>query len=123
MKLITSSLLFLVVFSIPMPSYPAEGIITGKVKYLRTHQYLDNSAWDKNTWFCLSSLEQIGSCRISADHCGDSTQLFISRDAHPEVFSMIIAAQLSKTPLRVGVNDEFKVNNMCVARWIDIITE
>ena len=95
--------------------------ISGKVKMVRLHQYLTNQGWDENIWFCLDSTEVKGSCG-TASHCGGRMGLAIDKEAQPEIYSTILAARISQTPITVWVLDTFKVPNsdMCYARIVDL---
>lgn len=120
MKFKTSILFILTLSFFSLNAYAAQGTITGTVKYLRTHQYLDNTPWDKVSWFCLNSSTTVGSCPVLNYECGGSTLIVIAEEAQSEVFSLVLAAQMSGKELSVMVDDNKKVNGNCQAYWIDL---
>jgi tRNA(Phe) wybutosine-synthesizing methylase Tyw3 len=95
--------------------------VSGKVKMIRLHQYLTNQGWDENVWFCLDSTEVKGDCG-TASHCGGRMGLAIDKNTHPEMYSTILAARVSQIPIKVWVEDTFKINgsDLCYARIVDI---
>ncbi len=97
----------------------ANGEISGKIKKLRTHQYLNNEGWDKKTWFCLDVNTTVGTCGIPSI-CDGNPIFVISEESHSEVFSIVLAAKMAKSRIKVQVNDSIKYEDYCMANWIEI---
>ena len=83
--------IFVILFLTISNSFAAAGAITGKVIKMRTHQYLSGSGWDRQTRFCLDDGQVVGSCATSAN-CSGKMGIVISDEAHPNVFSQVLAA-------------------------------
>lgn len=98
----------------------AYGEITGKVKKIRTHQYLNNQGWDGHVWFCLDNAKKVGSCSTTSA-CNNHTALVVSKDAAPSVMSILLAAKMAKSDITVYLDDSNKLLGSCVARLIDIL--
>lgn len=97
------------------------GEVSGKVLKLRQYQYLSNVGWDKESWFCLDSNANIGTCATSSSSpCSGKPLFVISKDASSAIFSTVLAARMSEKPLTVTVDDSFKYGPFCYARIIDI---
>ena len=104
-------------------AFAAGGFVTGTVKKLRTHQYLTNTGWDKYAWFCLNVTTQIGACKTTPEEpCGGAMVVTISKDASKEIYSSVLAAQMSNTQISVYVDDSFAYEGYCYARILDVNT-
>jgi|GEM_PF-5671700 len=101
--------------------FSAQYSIYGKVKMVRLHQYLSGKGWDENIWFCLDSKEVKGSCGTTSA-CNGGMGLAIDKKAQPELYSTILAARISQTPIKVWVIDDFKMrdSSFCYARIVDL---
>ena len=117
MKLLKVSV-FLLSAMLIQTTWAAQGTVVGTVKKVRVHQYLSNTGWDKYSWFCLDSPEVIGTCGTNS-LCNYSMALTISKDAPPEMFSLVLSAQTNKTEVTVRVNDDYKLEGYCYARWVE----
>lgn len=101
-------------------SFAALYSVSGKVKMIRLHQYLTDQSWDNHIWFCLDSTEVKGTCGTTSD-CGGRMGLAVDKGAQPELYSTILAARISQVPVKVWVEDTFKipVGTFCYAKIVD----
>jgi hypothetical protein len=116
--MIKKLVIFIMVF-VSINSHAETGEVSRTVNKLVNHQYLDDSDWDNQKWFCLNDSKQIGSCSSSSS-CGGGTILMISKNADSSIFSTVLAAKMSNSTITVSVDDGHKILNHCVARTVTI---
>ena len=102
-------------------TFAVGGRVTGEVKKLRMHQYLDNSAWDNHAWFCLSDTTKIGSCLTSSEApCNGAMALTLSKNDKKEMIAAVLSAQMARVSISVSVDDNYSLQGHCYARSIDV---
>jgi hypothetical protein len=97
MKRLTLCLCML--FTIALPSYAVPYDATGMVYFLRVH---DSTIGPDIDWFAITGVSSLGNCQTNS---GQVVLMIRDDQKGQRMFTLVLAAKTSGTPLTVSVDD------------------